>query len=712
MDFDDLIPKRQEVSFDDLIPKATTGDRAQAFGSQFNRAVLAGIPGMPVDAVMNVADLLNAGYNTVKHAITGKTSDLGDVTHGNREDIPMSSDWIAKQIAKLGGADAITMNRPDDAGSRVAGAAGSALSSLLMGPRGQGGYNPTMNMRPAPAAVPAAMRDAAMATSSGAVGQAVGEATDNPAMGIAASFGPQAATQGAAMGVRGLARGGSEGRAEMQDRLAHLDAAGVTTPSVGMATGKNRNQMIEAWLASVPGSSGVMARNAAAVNDQMGAKVNQLARKTGSADPVTAGVALKEGIEGYREKQQQIYDAMTKKLESVIPSNVNFPAAETIAAGQTVTAPLPGAPNITGVRDSQRGFVNRMTDAVSTDAAPKPPTAAPSIIFGANGKPIIVQAPGSPGGLPFETLQGMKTTIGDNAFPKANQLLADQSSGAAKFMYGGAKRDIENAAQITDQVRQSMGQPPVAAATLDRRDKFYSRAQKVLENVLEPIYNKNADGFNPESAFKTAESFAKNSGTTTQQLMLSMPPKVRQEVASAVVDKLGRALPGHQDDVGSRFSPQTFLSNWNKLPDDSKMALFTGHKGGAALKDSLDSVAKSASMLKDKNAVFPNPSGTASRNALIGYGGLVGGGVAHMAATGNPWALGAAIASPTAAFAGAKLMTNPTFVRWLAKSTSVPDSRITQHLTRLAVDSSVEKDPEAREAMQQFLREMRQQISD
>jgi hypothetical protein len=55
------------------------------------------------------------------------------------------------------------------------------------------------------------------------------------------------------------------------------------------------------------------------------------------------------------------------------------------------------------------------------------------------------------------------------------------------------------------------------------------------------------------------------------------------------------------------------------------------------------------------------------------------------------------------------LFTNPKFVNWAAQSTTIPDSRIQQHLARLAVTSTTEKDPETRKAMQDLIEQIRPQ---
>lgn len=60
----------------------------------FNRGAIQAL-GLPVDTVLNVADLATAGYGAIKGALGGK--DLPDTI--NREDIPGSSEWMLKKFA-------------------------------------------------------------------------------------------------------------------------------------------------------------------------------------------------------------------------------------------------------------------------------------------------------------------------------------------------------------------------------------------------------------------------------------------------------------------------------------------------------------------------------------------------------------------------------------------------------------------------------------
>lgn len=696
---DEKPQKGRWVAVDD----PTMMDRAQAAASGVNSGVLTGLLGLPVDTAANLIDLAKAGYGTVKGVLGGK--DLPEIA--DRADVVGSSTWIANQIRNAGGGRVIDAARLDDALSRYLRAAGGAIGGSMLGVRTPQGYNAASAARSQPNLITQVMKDVGMAGASGISGQGAIEATGNPVAAMAAGFLPQAATFGIAAGTRGAVRGGEASRQKMEDRVKTLTEAGVETPSVGLASGGRGAQALESLLSRIPGGAGVLAKNAEAVSGQLADKVGKLADLSAvNRGPETAGTTVRNAIADYRTRQKDIESRLLNRVEQVIPANALFPAQGMQQAGAMVTSPIPGAPAISKVRDSQRGFVNRMTDAVDADATPTPPQQVPTGILGPNGQPLMVTVPGRQGGLPFEALRNSKTLIGENAYPAANQLLVDQGAGAAKALYGGAKQDIREAARLVDQQRKNQGLIPVAGPRMDKANSFYAKTQKILEDVLEPIY-KGSEGA-PEKAFAAIDSGSRNAGSLTRQTMISLPAKARSEVAATVVDRLGKATPGQQNESGTAFSPATFLTNWNKITPEAKSSLFMGYKNASIVREGLDSVAAAASMIRDKAKVFPNASNTASATAQYTVAGSIGAG----AISGQPALLMGALAVPATAFAGARLMTSPTFVTWLKKSTTVPQSRIMQHVNRLSINAVGEKDLETRLAMTSVAEQLREQFGD
>jgi hypothetical protein len=166
-------------------------------------------------------------------------------------------------------------------------------------------------------------------------------------------------------------------------------------------------------------------------------------------------------------------------------------------------------------------------------------------------------------------------------------------------------------------------------------------------------------------------------GTLIGTVMKSLEPDERTAVTAAVIKRMGLAAPGKQNELGDLFSSQTFLTNWNKMSPQAKMSLFPN----PGLRDDLNTIASAAGMMKEGSAVFANPSGTAG--AMLNSTSIG----AFMAAlfTGR-WGAAAGIA---AGLGGAqqvsrRLLTNPEFVDWLAKTTTMPRGLLPAQMNQIA----------------------------
>jgi hypothetical protein len=725
-------------------PPAGLVDRGLAPFQGFNQAVFTGLPGLPVDTAANVIDLGKAAYGVAKRELPDfglpptTAADLPELTP--REQVPGSSAWIADLIRKGGMGKAIDVNRPDDAISRYLHAAGMAAGSAVGGYRNaQGtigsqlwgpawrwlaelGPAPYKPVPPTPPPTPnlavTGARDVGMAGTSGAASQYAAERfPDNPAMAVAAGFAPQTVGWAVPASIRGAARGGEEGRVTMNERMQTLLGAGISNPSLGLASGQRAPQALESMFSRTPLSAGVMAKNAVATQAAMGERAGLLGDLSAvERGPDIAGRGAQAAIKDYRQRQQDIEENMLNRAEQAIIPGSRFPITNQQGAYNTVTGAIPGAPTSTAGRNAEYGRLNTVFQQHLTDAAPIPGTPAtptrqvPSGILDARGNPLMITIPGTPGtpsqpgGVPFAALRAFKSRLGGVAYPAANELLTDQSTGAAKAVLGGSKQDLMQAARDNDALlRMSLGQttPPFAEPRMARADKFYKETQRIIEDVLDPIYKQTSG----EAAYGQISGTARQAGSVTRQTMASLPKDVRAKVAATVIDEMSRATPGNQDATGNKFSSQTFLTNWNKLKPEARDALFSAYPNAKEVRQGLDDIANAAAMIKEKGGVWANPSGSGGAVGQL----ALGAGVGKAIISGSLKTLGSVFAAPVMTWAGAKLFTNPKFVNWAAQSTTIPDSRIQQHLARLAVTSTTEKDPETRKAMQDLIEQIRPQ---
>lgn len=662
---------------------------AGAVATGFNHSALAGIPGLPAKIGADVIDLTKAAYGYAGSKLGFLTPDEMPPLL-DRSKVFLSPEWIAARIRNNVplGSQMIDNPRPDNPAARVLNAGGAALGSSMAG-------NP---------------RDAAMQFTSGVAGQTASELGADPAWSMVASMGPQAATTGGAAATRGVARGGEVGRQQMQDRIQQFNAAGVD-PTVGLATGNRRTQAIESALAKTPGGAGTMAAKIESLQGGMQGTASAARDNVSSVyGPAAAGDAIKQGITGYRERQQAIYQAMQDRALSKIPEGMTFPVGGLLGRGADTLANVPGAPNVSRVLNQPLSYTEGLLGALNKDAAPQPPSLGPSLILQPNGQPFTTPIPGTFGGLPFAAIKDLKTQIGARAYAN-NPLLADANTGAMKYLAGGAKQDLLTAGALADAERTSRGQQPGVLNDLQRADRFYTQTQTMLEKTLAPLYKVGDPA--SERTFLRAEGNLANSGQEVQRMMASLPLDARKQFTATAIDRIGKATPGQQNAEGTAFSPQTFLTNWNRMTPQSRDALFTGIPNGAGVRDQLDAIAKSAAMMRVANKVYANPSGTAGAAALLGQGLTAGGGITAMA-MGHPVAGATALSTALGSAALAKFMaagaTNPKFVTWLSQSTALKPEQLQAHLKRLAVNASAEKDPQQRAGLESFVNDLSSEL--
>lgn len=184
---------------------------------------------------------------------------------------------------------------------------------------------------------------------------------------------------------------------------------------------------------------------------------------------------------------------------------------------------------------------------------------------------------------------------------------------------------------------------------------------------------------------------------------------VWNDFVSTYLYEFSRATPANQSAAEvADFSINNFIKNYKALKNTgSSKILFGGRKG---LEDALDTLYDVSLASKDV-ARFANPSGTASQNQFMnvltgrivlgGIGGYAGSQYDTNPVTGAAAGAGLALLSP---LAFGKLVTNKTFVRWLAQGAKIKPydvKAISSQLSRLVAITKVE--PEIRDAVHEYL---------
>jgi len=479
---------------------------------------------------------------------------------------------------------------------------------------------------------------------------------------FATGAGGQALLPGGAAALRGgtrfLLRGN---QALAARRLAAFEAAGVAaTPS--QVTQNPLLRGIENLMGLTPGSSGVIKRTAQKAQDQLKTFAESRSKLlSGSvADADIAGEAMAGAIKGnflprFKDLSQRLFDRINQFIpaeDAVSVSNLQNIMGE-------LGGEIPGAP--------------ALSEALRSAGLDKFIAAAAQDI-------------GETGALSFGALQALRSRVGSKLGNVG--LVGDFDIGELKRLYGALTADIRQAA--VDQGG------PAAVKAFENANTFYSRELGKIEQFLQPLVGKEARrlGGGIGEVFLALERSGKLGSATIDAVKSSIPAAQFKLVQAAAIRRMGRATASQQDDLGSLFSSERFLTNWNNLPDATKNSLF----GTSRLRADMDTIAKVSSEIRESGRMFFNPSGTADRfasNVLLGIGA---GGTAVI----GPEFIGLLIGAAGSANIASRLWTSQSFVRWLAQATKIKPSGVSGHFGRLAAIAAT-SDPVTRDAMLKFL---------
>ena len=627
------------------------GDRAIIKGI----GQLADVPG----ALVSLADRAGKSMHDYTRHLMGLPE---DTTEAPAETAPTGGSRGADAVG-----DVLGLPKPATGAERIGSAAVSGLPSALL--------------------VPEAPIATALSTmGGGAASQGAEEAGAGPVGRTVAGLlggGVGALGSAAAAGARGIVRGGAQGQAAMQGRLADAAANG-TNLTAGQAGGSSAVQYLEG-VSSKGWGGGPINKAAEAQNESLGNSVNRIVSNltpSGDASPMTAGSAIIKGI-GDNKTPGSAFGNMHaaesdayNKLDSLVHPDTPIDMSGTLAKLDSLAAPTPGAANTTGSLTSSK--ISRMRDDLRADleASQQPGGAAQKPLYTAGGNPPALPA----GALPYSAARALRSAVGNSidwGFAPADPA----TNGGLKQVYGALSGDLKSGASAVS---------PEASGAANAANRLYAANQATRE-ALTPIVDR-AGG--PEAVYQAATNGTKQGATKISQVMTALNPDQQNLVRATVLSRLGRAVPSSQNAEGSAFSPSTYLSNWNKLDPDAKDALF-GESGNAAdLRSGLDSIAATTGNIR-AGTKLRNPSGTGE---AVGHGvGMAAAweGITHLLA-GHPATLAATAGGVGANNLLARALTNPKTVQWLAKSTKAPTSALPNAVNQL----SQMDDPDAQDLAQ------------
>lgn len=485
---------------------------------------------------------------------------------------------------------------------------------------------------------------------------------------------------------------GMASNATPASRLADFETAGVnpTLAATVQGTPASMTKTIsENWLGGLTARSRLHQSIA-----QTAERARELAGRIGPVqDPELAGEAVQAGVRRFAQARElppphagdprtiPVRDwSFPAKAEAMY--NRVFDQLENDEAAMTghVDSPVVTVDNtlrtIGEMSDSVRGnesrdiigaptFLRQMHDALQTDA--------------------------QNGSLSFRDLRTWRTALRDRMSDPG--LRGDTSSGQLSHVYDALTQDIGATA------RNIGGQ---AAVDLPKIDRWYRAGSQRIENALEPFNRAGGGMGGGRQAYRRIIALASRGPQQNSQqlraLASSLRPDEMRTVGATLLDEMGAPTPGRPGALEpGAFSAATFATNWARLSEAGKNALFP-----PALRRELDALARVADYQREVEAMA-NHSMTAVRTQNL----AVTGGAALAVTSHNPLAIAGAAGVIGAMNLTGEMLTNPRFVRWLthaaqARADGASAGRALAELRRIAA-----RDPAIIPAYNDLLRAQR-----
>lgn len=453
--------------------------------------------------------------------------------------------------------------------------------------------------------------------------------------GVAGAMAPGAAITGARNAIAGDA-------AAVAERQKQFARAGVS-PTVGQVTQQRSTQGAESLISKAPGGVGKMTEFREAQQDDLAAKVDVLADRLGNVTSgERAGEIIVKGLTGeggFVDRFQQAQKIAYDKLDSLIPPQMRVVPQQTLDTLDFLAAPIAGARATTG------GLVNAkvktLRDDILTDIR-------------SNAQPSVSGAPGV-AGIPYEALASIRSRVG--AMLGQDEAISGAPRAELKRIYAALSQDMKAAAVATGD--------PKALQAFNRANSLTKAGHQRIDDVLQSVIDKKL----PEIVYRSATNMAdmKLGASKIRTVLKSLKPEEADAVRGMFLRQLGKATGSNQNAAGDQFSSETFLTNWaSKISPEAKTALF----GRGQMRADLDAIAKTADDIRASNRAMGNPGGTAQNVAPY----IVSSAAAGAAGSGNYGVAGLIVLQPLIANAGARLMTNQKFVRWLANEIKTPQA--------------------------------------
>ena len=441
-----------------------------------------------------------------------------------------------------------------------------------------------------------------------------------------------------------------------EEALERMVKTGVKNPTAGQVSGSPLANFVEAGLAMLPASTKIMKENAEQTILQLDNAAKEVAEQYGGRRTTSeAAYGLMDGATAARARYDDTVNGMYTAVNDMIPDGMVSDARATtefvekyIAAAKTAT----GEPQLNPALTQAQQVLKDAADGV----------------------------------LSYSRLKEFRTSLGQTIRSAESKGALTGPEAKVKELYGYVTRDLDELVarsgddasalykQANDFVRENMR----PGGDMKFIDDVLKRGESEATGALRYAMSGAKDG--AERIEKLRRQFTPEEFDILAGYNLGKMGTPRASVAGAAEVGEGALKEGAEYVSEQGFSPNTFLTNWNNMSKEAKDAMFAGGKYDD-LVPALDDLVFTIDRIGKSAAQMANPSGTAKNIAAIGFlGGIPG--VSALGMDSFTFGFGGLAGQ----YGGAKLMTNPAYVKWLTQGAELaaynPNS-FGQHIRRL-----------------------------
>jgi hypothetical protein len=307
----------------------------------------------------------------------------------------------------------------------------------------------------------------------------------------------------------------------------------------------------------------------------------------------------------------------------------------------------------TSVASAQRAVAD--LDRHIAELAPTANTNAPEIAALNKLRADLVDDSGNLRELPIDAIRRLRTGV--RAMAQNDELRGSDFQRRATQVLSELREDISEAL------------PDAARAAFREADRHWQVRLQTIDDVMETVIGPKGNR-SAEAVAQRLIGMSRGDSSRLRRFIASIPEEEAGIIRGSVIHEMGRASSGQQGAAGNAFSLESFLTNWDKLPERARSTLFRGESRAA-----IDDLAKIAEGSRQASR-YANRSNT--------------GGAANVSEIGRALSYGAGFSTLGASVVlenlTGRLLASPNFARflvWTARGRREP-GEIVRKLGRVA----------------------------